>query len=1565
MMGYGEDKGIIPRTCLELFNRIQNNKDPDVTYRAEVSYIEIYNEKVRDLLSPKMKGNLKVREHPSTGPYVEDLSRLAVTSFENINDLMDEGNKARTVAATNMNETSSRSHAIFTVFLTQKRIDETSGQENEKVARISLVDLAGSERANSTGATGARLKEGANINRSLTTLGKVISGLAEQSINDARKGKKLKEVFIPYRDSVLTWLLKDSLGGNSKTAMIAAIAPADYDETLSTLRYADQAKKIQNKAVVNEDPNAKMIRELKDELENLRTRLRVYAPDVVEQLSAASAFKQPNGTRSNSSTANSVITTTNVPAALVESMSLSTQEFEIVDSQGVTKKVTQKQILDQLQSSERLLADLNETWEEKLKKTEEIQKERENTLEELGIAVHRNTVGVYAPKKVPHLVNLNEDPLMSECLMYQLKPGTTRVGRNESKAPGDIRLTGSNIQDDHCTFVNTNGTVTVHPNPKSVTMVNGLRIEEPKRLKSGYRIILGGFHIFRFNHPEEVRRERDLQKIVHERNRAGGTSSPCTLLDDEGERPCSPTDSASLMGSEPMDWSDARLEAMKNYYSPDMSFTGVNDDELEKLYDEIARARNIRKIRCESRTDLLNDDDDASTGKDSAICSVATASVVIDNRRESVYTESPIDYTEIEEKQRMKDEFEKEMRSQKKHFEAEIKRMSLRYPSGIIPIYTDAQTALLKGVLERWKKLRYVTMAESVLTHAMMLKEANIYAREMNKRVTYQFAIIEEGQFSSPVSSWEPTSGFNEFNTDEDKSLTSSQKPCIGVRVIDRKHQTMYFWSLGRLKQRLHKMQELYKFIDKPNYCKHLNVEDIFYENPCPKYCFIGSASVSVRNLALHQPYESCVEVVCRSTGRVKGKLRVLISPMAELSALERDLDKEAGGEREREEENPLKASESKIQINQRILFEIRMLELSGLSESEFSQVHVQFRLSSLGGIPAYSSAEKLFATDPASGFENGSIVLDYSQKISMTVTERVLDLFMHSMVSFEIYGTAQPRVLSQHERWDDEREKPSLEYLQSVKQLSVQPSLVDQLSVRSNHFPTSDTLTVPNHHLNPHLNSHSHSHSNLHPFPAPNRPEEELLASERHDIVAWVQVCELTPNGSYMPVQVVSQNTLDKGTFGLRQGLQRRISITLSHSSGKQFAWNRISKASIGRVRCLDDKGRIISSPAHEDVQIKLSVRQKVSYKSDGTSQLCSQGAWDSSQHDCTFLNRLTPTNSRILLQLKWEVEAEKCSKPIQFSMDIAVQVQGRDATGASRLRKLLGSSKHLTKCSGMFQVHLRPPMTRRVSQLWRLNTGARPIKGDECLGAWRPRGVSLVNDYRQICERIRRKEDNVFTSQVLTLRAARSQTSHGSMTKKESEPGLRQSQQKDGSDVPTDAQAQLLHKVLDLWTHKMGTHQEIVLSQDPPVPGLHDMERQDLCKVSYKLLAEVKLVVETDTVAKKGFMTYQEDPLNNKWVKRWFVMRRPYIYIYSNQSETDEQGVINISSVRVSNSRDMENVVHRSHIYALYTTNNAYILQATSKNDMIDWMAKLDPSSTVPTITSINNTIVSKLFS
>ncbi|KAI1395730.1 kinesin-domain-containing protein [Hypoxylon fuscum] len=256
MMGTPSQPGLIPRTCEDLFQRIEAAQDetPNISYHVRASYFEVYNEHVRDLLVPVVPNQppyyLKIRESPTEGPYVKDLTEVPVRSLNEILRYMKAGDASRTTASTKMNDTSSRSHAVFTIMLKQIHHDMETDETTERSSRIRLVDLAGSERAKSTEATGARLREGSNINKSLTTLGRVIAALADPKAG--RPGKRSRDI-VPYRDSILTWLLKDSLGGNSKTAMIACIAPSDYEETLSTLRYADQAKRIRTRAVVNQD----------------------------------------------------------------------------------------------------------------------------------------------------------------------------------------------------------------------------------------------------------------------------------------------------------------------------------------------------------------------------------------------------------------------------------------------------------------------------------------------------------------------------------------------------------------------------------------------------------------------------------------------------------------------------------------------------------------------------------------------------------------------------------------------------------------------------------------------------------------------------------------------------------------------------------------------------------------------------------------------------------------------------------------------------------------------------------------------------------------------------------------------------------------------------------------------------------------------------------------------------------------------------------------------------------------------------------------------------------------
>jgi len=290
MMGAGDNLGIIPRLNEDLWGRIfeLQSKAPKPSkaagagaapegtqYMVTVSFLEIYNEEIKDLLNPRKQG-MKIRENAEKGIYVEDLCELIVKDSFSVMKLIEQGNTVRKVAATNMNDQSSRSHSVFTIRIEQKtetKLDDGMTKVSLVKAKLNLVDLAGSERAEKTGATGKLLQEGANINLSLMALGNVINALSEAG-SASKDGKKAQK-HIPYRDSKLTRLLQESLGGNAATVMIAAISPADYnyDETLSTLKYANRAKSIANAVTKNEDVNQRMINDLKKEIEALRAQV--------------------------------------------------------------------------------------------------------------------------------------------------------------------------------------------------------------------------------------------------------------------------------------------------------------------------------------------------------------------------------------------------------------------------------------------------------------------------------------------------------------------------------------------------------------------------------------------------------------------------------------------------------------------------------------------------------------------------------------------------------------------------------------------------------------------------------------------------------------------------------------------------------------------------------------------------------------------------------------------------------------------------------------------------------------------------------------------------------------------------------------------------------------------------------------------------------------------------------------------------------------------------------------------------------------------------------------------
>ncbi|XP_053667562.1 kinesin-like protein Klp98A [Anopheles marshallii] len=441
MMGTPEAQGLIPRICRSLFARMKLGQEEGTGYKTQCSYLEIYNERVKDLLGPSGAGHgLRVREHRTLGPYVESLSQHPVSDYSEIQNCMIQGNIQRTTASTNMNDTSSRSHAIFTITFVQARY--LNDLPSETVSKIHLVDLAGSERANATGATGQRLKEGAHINKSLVTLGSVISALAEQTNPTNNK----RVLYIPYRDSILTWLLKDSLGGNSKTIMIAAISPADvnYSETLSTLRYANRAKNIINKPTINEDPNVKLIRELRDEIYKLKLMLS----------SDSGAALEP-----------------------------------------------QLKVLEDLHKKEAQEKVLTEEWTEKWREAQTILREQRS------LGLRKSGVGVVLDSEMPHLIGIHDD-ISTGVTLYSLKEGETTIGTDEAAYPQDISLNGIGIAPEHCRIVLSNGNATIYPNPNATCLLNASIIEVPTAISQGDILLLGRTNMFRYNNPAEAAKMR-------------------------------------------------------------------------------------------------------------------------------------------------------------------------------------------------------------------------------------------------------------------------------------------------------------------------------------------------------------------------------------------------------------------------------------------------------------------------------------------------------------------------------------------------------------------------------------------------------------------------------------------------------------------------------------------------------------------------------------------------------------------------------------------------------------------------------------------------------------------------------------------------------------------------------------------------------------------------------------------------------------------------------------------------------------------------------------------------
>ncbi|CAJ1059782.1 kinesin-like protein KIF1A isoform X18 [Xyrichtys novacula] len=1534
-----DQQGIIPLLCEDLFTKINDNTDNSMSYSVEVSYMEIYCERVRDLLNPKNKGNLRVREHPLMGPYVEDLSKLAVTSYNDIQDLMDSGNKARTVAATNMNETSSRSHAVFNIIFTQKRHDAETDNTSEKVSKISLVDLAGSERADSTGAKGTRLKEGANINKSLTTLGKVISALAE--VVCINKKKKKVESFIPYRDSVLTWLLRENLGGNSRTAMVAALSPADinYDETLSTLRYADRAKQIRCNAVINEDPNNRLVRELKEEVSRLKELL--YAQglgDIIEMTNAMTGMSPSPSLSALSSRAGSI-------ASLHD---------RIMFSPG------SEEAIERLKETEKIIAELNETWEEKLRRTEAIRMEREALLAEMGVAMREDggTVGVFSPKKTPHLVNLNEDPLMSECLLYYIKDGITRVGRLDASSRQDIVLSGHFIKDEHCTFTSSSGPtgeIVLEPCEGAETYVNGKRVTEPLVLKSGNRIILGKSHVFRFNHPVQARAERE-------------------------RTPCAETP------SEPVDWAFAQRELLDKQ---GIDMKQEMEQRLQELEDQYRKER-------EEANNLLEQQRLDYESKLEAL----------QKQVDRYYPEATEEEEEPEEEvQWTERERELAVWSFRKWRCYQFTSLrDLLWGNAIFLKEANAISVELKKKVQFQFTLLTDTLY-SPLPPDLLPPEATknrdirhfprtivaVEVQDQKNGATHYWTLEKLRQRLDLMRDMYDRAADVPNNTSEDcENVMTGGDPFYDrfpwFRLVGRAF--VYLSNLLYPVPLVHRVAIVSEKGEVKGFLR-VAVQAISADEEAPDYGSgvrqSGTAKISFEDQQYEKFQSETCSVGLSRTGVSQEELRIVEGEgqNAEMGPSADEVNNNTSGADE--PENPLKAvldgaSEAALEhlkIGNVFTFRVTVLQASSIS-AEYADIFCQFNF--------IHRHDEAFSTEPLKNTGRGPPLGFYHvQNIAVEVTKSFVDYIKTQPIVFEVFGHYQ--------------RQPFLPLCKDV---------LSPLRPCRRQFPRVMPLSKP---------------VPATKLTAMTRPQAGPCHC-KYDLMVFFEICELEANGDYIPAVVDHRGGMPcHGTFLLHQGLQRRITVTIVHESGGDMEWRDIRELVVGRLRNTPESDETIIDPNILSLNI-LSAGYVRPMQDDRTFYRFEAAWDSSMHNSLLlnrvtpYGEKIYLTLSAYL-EMENCTQPAVITKDICmvfYSRDTKLSASRsiRNLFGTGTLRAADGN-----RVTGVYEVSLcnladagSPGMQRRRRRV--LDTSVAYVRGEENLAGWRPRSDSLILDHQWELEKLSLLQDVEKTKHYLLLREKLESTLLMGqdalltcVTEELSEspqPPEVDQEISSGTEITTERQRELAAKCLRLLMHSFNreySHVCVSASESkisemsvttlrdstsvsdlntiipsttcpslvdgcysnaelrPPAPRSRavsptpdkqqDAEAKKPAAPDAKprirrFVPDIQEVRVSPIVSKKGYIHFLE-PHTNGWVKRYVVVRRPYVYIYNTERDAVERAILNLSSAQVEYSEDQQAMLKTPNTFAVCTEHRGILLQATNDKEMHDWLYAFNP--------------------
>uniref|UniRef100_A0A8C6XY17 plus-end-directed kinesin ATPase n=1 Tax=Naja naja TaxID=35670 RepID=A0A8C6XY17_NAJNA len=1475
MMGKQEENqaGIIPQLCEELFEKINDNSNEEMSYSVEVSGVS-----------------------QSMQPFLLYLLALSACFVFSKHKCMFPFSFPRTVAATNMNETSSRSHAVFTIVFTQKKHDAETNMSTEKVSKISLVDLAGSERADSTGAKGTRLKEGANINKSLTTLGKVISALAEVVSSLLCNKKKKKTDFIPYRDSVLTWLLRENLGGNSRTAMVAALSPADinYDETLSTLRYADRAKQIKCNAVINEDPNAKLVRELKEEVTRLKDLLRAQGLGDIIDTSMGSLTASPSSCSLSSQ---------------VGLTAVSSIQERIMSTPGG------EEAIERLKESEKIIAELNETWEEKLRKTEAIRMEREALLAEMGVAIREDggTLGVFSPKKTPHLVNLNEDPLMSECLLYYIKDGITRVGQADAERRQDIVLSGAHIKEEHCIFRskrNPNIIVILEPCECSETYVNGKRVVQPVQLRSGNRIIMGKNHVFRFNHPEQARAEREK------------------------------TPSAETP-SEPVDWTFAQRELLEKQ--------GIDmKQEMEKRkLQALQKQVETRSLAAETTEEEEEEEEEEVpwTQHEYDLAQWAFRKWKF-HQFTSLRDQLWGNAVYLKEGNAISVELKKKVQFQ---FVLLTDTLYSPLPPELMPVNSDKPRGHCP--FPRTVVAVEVQDLKNGATHYWSLEKLRQrleLMREMYDRAGEMASDVQEENESTMTGSDPFYDRFHWFKLVGSVPLTDiSSSPifhgCVNERLADRTPSPTFSTADSDITELADEQQDEMADFDDEAFVDDTGSDvgteegldcfsdghDPFYDRS-PWFILVGRAFVYLSNLLYPVPLIHRVAVVSEK-GEVRGFLRVAVQAIAadeeapdygsgvrQSGTAKISFDNEGRGgapsspgisQELRIVEGQGQSAEDGLQSLEHnplcsaiafLLFTLLdgKMAMEGFTEEVGDHLKLgsvfTFRVTVLqasGILPEYADIfcqfnflhrhDEAFSTEPLKNNGRGTPLGFYHvQNISVEVTESFVEYIKTKPIVFEVFGHYQLHPLHLQGQELNSPPQPSRRYFPPPMPLS-------------KPVPATKLNTM-------------------------NKPSLGQSMT-KYDLLVWFEISELEPTGEYIPAIVDHSGGLPcQGTFLLHQGIQRRITITIIHEKGNELHWKDVRELVVGR------------------------------YPSPLTFYRF-EAVWDSSLHNSLLLNRVTPYSEKIYMTLSAYLELDHCIQPAVITKDICMVFYSRDAkiSPPRSLRSLFGRGYSKTKESssnritGIYELSLckmadtgSPGMQRRRRKV--LDTSVAYVRGEENLAGWRPRGDSLILEHQWELEKLE------LLHEVGAQRGRNREGGLGSL------PLASSCWRNISLKLPTflivPAPLCLQRFSLRVTASSFQLSDISPIGRDSSVSSFSSSTLTPSTTCPSLSDSRYNSVDQKSVVSKKGYLHFKE-PLSPSWAKHFVVVRRPYVFIYNSDKDPVERGIINLSTAQVEYSEDQQAMVKTPNTFAICTRHRGVLLQALNDKDMSDWLYAFNP--------------------